>query len=197
MIKLKSALIVLLLGLTTAVVVGLFLLTLALPSLIPRLVCTPYGIRCAVGQITIRPHLNLTMDLVIDHLTLFDPQGRETALRVKRLAATLGLPSVIRTGEVMPTEVRIEHPELLLRQLDDGRWNLQVLAQEVQRHVQPAARSTALRIPRVSLAGGVVQIGNDRVADIHVTLGRGPLRYCSRCRGRPSSADARFESTAR
>lgn len=170
MIKLKSALIVLLLGLTTAVVVGLFLLTLALPSLIPRLVCTPYGIRCAVGQITIRPHLNLTMDLVIDHLTLFDPQGRETALRVKRLAATLGLPSVIRTGEVMPTEVRIEHPELLLRQLDDGRWNLQVLAQEVQRHVQPAARSTALRIPRVSLAGGVVQIGNDRVADIHVTL---------------------------
>ncbi|MGB4782782.1 hypothetical protein, partial [Candidatus Methylomirabilis sp.] len=134
--KLKSTLIVLLLGLTTAVVVGVLLLTLILPTLLQRFACAPYGIRCAVGQASIRPRPNLTADLVIDHLTLFDPDGRGVALQVKRLAATLNIPALILTRQVMPTEVRIESPELLLRQLDDGRWNLVALAQEIRQHLR-------------------------------------------------------------
>jgi len=168
--KLKSTLIVLLLGLTTAAVVGALLLTLFLPTLLQRFACAPYGIRCAVGQVNIRPRPNLTADLVIDHLTLFDPDGRGVALQVKRLAATLNIPALILTRQVMPTEVRIESPELLLRQLDDGRWNLVALAQGVQQHLQPATRPTRLQLPRVALTAGALQIGGHRVTDVNVTL---------------------------
>ncbi len=168
--KLKSTLIVLLLGLTTAVVVGLLLITLFLPILLQRFACAPYGIRCTIGQANIRPSPNLTIDLVIGHLTLSDPDGRGVALRVKRLAATLNIPAVIRTRQVMPTDVRVESPELFFRQLDDGRWNLQVLAQEVQRHLRPAARPARLQFPRASLTNGTLQIRDHRVTDISVAL---------------------------
>lgn len=59
----------------------------------------------AVGQAGIRPHTNLTADLVSDHLTLFDPDGRGVALLVKRLAATLNISALILTRQVMPSEV--------------------------------------------------------------------------------------------
>lgn len=170
MTKRKSALIVLLLGLVTAVVVGALLITFFLPILIERFACAPYGIRCTIKQVTIRPRPDLTADLAIDYFTLFDPGSREAALRVKRLAATLNISALILTRQVMPTEVRIENPELLLRQLDDGRWNLVALAQEVQRHLQPAARPTTLQVPRVSLTGGAMQIGSRRITDMNVTL---------------------------
>jgi hypothetical protein len=168
--KLKSTLVVLLLGLTITVVVGALLLTLFLPVLFQRFACAPYGIRCAVGQATIRAHLNLTADLVIDHLTLFNPDGRGTALRVKRLTATLNIPALILTRQVMPTEVRIENPELLLRQLDDGRWNLLALAQEVRQHLQPATPPTTLQFPRTALTADALAIGGHRVTDVNVTL---------------------------
>ncbi|MDD5559219.1 hypothetical protein [Candidatus Methylomirabilis sp.] len=167
---LKSALIVLLLGLTTAAVVGVLLLTFLLPTLLQQFACAPYGIRCAVGQANIRLRQNLTADLVIDHLTLFDPDGRGVALQVKRLATTLNIPALILTHQVMPTEVRIESPELLLRQLDDGRWNLVALAQEVQQHLRPTTRPTTLQLPRASVTAGTLQIGGHRVTDLNVTL---------------------------
>lgn len=175
--KLKSTLIVLLIGLTTVVVVGAFLLALFLPILLQRFGCVPYGIRCTTGQASIRLRPNLTADLAIDHLTLLDPDGKGTALRVKRLAATLNIPALIRTRQVMPTEVRIESPELLLRQLDDGRWNLLALAQEVQRHLRPTTRPTTLLLPRVALTGGALQVGDKRVTDIHVTLDPKPAPF--------------------
>lgn len=168
--KLASTLIVLLLGLTTVIVVGLLLLTLFLPTLLQRFGCTPYGIRCAIGQAHIRPRQNLTADLVLDHLVVFDPDGQGVALRVKRLAATLNLSSLIRTRQGMPIEVRIERPELLVRQLDDGRWNIPALAQEAQRRLQPAARPTTWQFPRVSIVDGAFQIGSYRATDVSVTL---------------------------
>ena len=168
--RLQSTLIVLLLGLTTAAVVGALLFTLFLPTLLQRFACAPYGIRCAVGQVNIRPRPNLTADLVIDHLTLFDPDGRGVALRVKRLAITLNIPALILTRQAMPTEVRIDSPELLLKQLDDGRWNLVALAQEAQKHLQPATRPTGLQLPRIALTAGALQIGDHRIGDVNVTL---------------------------
>ena len=168
--SLTSTLIVLLLGLTTAVVVGLVLFTLFLPILLQRFACAPYGIRCTIGQAGIRPHPNMTADLVVDHIILFDPDGRGAALRVKHLAATLNIPGLIFTRQVMPTAVRIENPELLLRQLDDGRWNLQELAQEAQRHLPPAARPAPLQVPRVSIINGILQILDYRVTDVRVAL---------------------------
>lgn len=167
---LKSTLIVLLLGVTTAVVVGLLLITLFLPILLQRFACAPYGIRCTIGQANIRPHPNLTADLIVDHLILFDPDGRGAALRVKRLAATVNIPGLIFTRQVLPTDVRIESPELFFRQLDDGRWNLQALAQEVQRHLLPAARPAPLQFPRASVINGIFQIRDYRVTDINVAL---------------------------
>jgi hypothetical protein len=121
---------------------------------------------------------------VIDHLTLFDPDGRGVALRVKRLTATLNIPALIRTRQVMPTEVRIDSPELLLRQLDDDRWNLVALAQEVQKHLQPTTRPTGLQLPRVALTAGALQIGDHRIGDVNVTL-------------EPKSAPLLFEMQAR
>ncbi|PTL34923.1 hypothetical protein CLG94_12565 [Candidatus Methylomirabilis limnetica] len=168
--RLKSTLIIMLLGLTTVVVVGALLLLLFLPTLLQRFACAPYGIRCAVGQVNIRPRPNLTADLVIYHLTLFDPEGPGVALQVKRLAATLNIPALILTRQVMPTEVRIDGPELLLKQLDDGRWNLAVLAQEVQKHLQPTTRPTGLQLPRIALTAGALQIGDHRIGDVNVTL---------------------------
>src|SRR5574337_1563313 len=169
--KLISTLIVLLAGLTTIIVVGLLLLPLFLPALLQRFGCMPYGIRCTIGQAHIRPHPNLTADLVIDHLFVFDPDGRGVALRVKRLAATLTMSRLILARQVMPTEVRIDGPELLVRQLGDGRWNIPTLTQEVQRRLQPAARPTPLQLPRVSIADGAIQIGSYRATDVSVTLG--------------------------
>ena len=172
--KLKSTLIVLLLGLTTVAVVGALLLTLFLPTLLQRFACAPYGIRCTVGQASIRPRPNLTVDLVIGHLTLFDPEGPGVALQVKRLAATLNIPALILTRQVMPTEVRIESPELLLKQQGDGQWNLVALAQEVQKHLQPATQPTGLQLPRVALTSGALQIGDHRIGDVDITLGPKP-----------------------
>ena len=173
--KLKSTLIVLLLGLTTAVVVGLLLIMLFLPILLQRFACAPYGIRCAVGQVNIRPRPNLTADLVIDHLTLFDPDGRGVALRVKRLAATLNIPALILTRQVMPTEVRINGPELLLRQFDDGRWNLVALAQEIRQHLRSTADVAPVSLPRISLTGGSLQTGDRQVTDLSLNLEPKPV----------------------
>ncbi|MBI2883046.1 MAG: hypothetical protein HYY11_03940 [Candidatus Methylomirabilis oxyfera] len=168
--KLRLALVALLLGLTSAGVAGTLLLMLFLPTLLQRFACAPYGIRCTIGQANIRPYPNLTADLVIDHVILFDPDGRGVALRVKRLAATLNIPGLILTHQVMPTAVRIESPELFFRQLDDGRWNFQALAQEVQRHLRPAARPTPIQFPRASITNGTLQIRDYRVTDINVAL---------------------------
>jgi len=168
--KLKSTLIVLLLGLTTAAVVGVLLLMLFLPTLLQRFACAPYGIRCAVGQVSLRPHPNLTADLVIDHLTLFDPDGRGVALRVKRLAATLNIRALILARQVMPTEIRIESPELLLKQLDDGRWNLVALAQEIRQHLRSTTDVAPASLPRISLTGGSLQTGDRQVTDLSLSL---------------------------
>jgi len=173
--KLKSTLIVLLLGLTTAAVVGALLLTLFLPTLLQWFACAPYGIRCAVGQANIRPHPNLTADLVIDHLTLFDPDGRGVALRVKRLAATLNIQALILARQVIPTEIRIESPELLLRQLDDGRWNLVALAQEIRQHLRSTADVAPVSLPRISLTGGSLQTGDRQVTDLSLNLEPKPV----------------------
>ena len=87
--KVKSILIFVLLGLTTAVVVVSLLVTLFLPTLLRRFACAPYGIRCAAGQAKIHLHLSLTSDLVIQHLTVFEQDGRGVVLQARRLAVTL------------------------------------------------------------------------------------------------------------
>ena len=121
--KLQSTLVLLLLGLmATAIAVSLFLAPL-LPTLLRRFACQPYGIRCAVGQAKIRPHLNLTASLVIQNATVFEHNGPEALLRARRLAVSIDPLGLIRGRGVMPTEVQIDNPELLLRRLDDGRWN--------------------------------------------------------------------------
>ena len=71
------------------------LLTLFLPALLRRFACEPYGIRCAVGQAKIRPHLNLTTSLVIHNATVFELNGPEALLRAKRLAVTVDLRRLI------------------------------------------------------------------------------------------------------
>lgn len=168
--KVTSTLIFVLLGLTTAVVVVSLLLTLFLPTLLRRFACAPYGIRCAAGQAKIHLHLNLITDLVIHNLTVFEQDGRGVVLQAKRLAVTLDLPKLILTRRVMPTEVRIDSPELLLRQLDDGRWNLLALAQEVRKHWRPTTRVSPVQIPSISIHAGAVQIGARRVTDLNLSL---------------------------
>lgn len=197
--KLKSTLIVLLLGLTTAIVVGLLLLTLFLPTLIQRYACAPYGIRCTIGQANIRLHPNITADIVINHLILFDPDGRSVALRVKHLAATLNIPGLIFTRQVMPTDVRIENPELLLRQLDDDQWNLLALVQEVQRHLQPATQPTPLQFPRVSVTGGTLQIRAHQVTDLNISLEpkRAPLLFEARAQAAVGGRSIRISGALR
>lgn len=170
MSKVKSVLMIALLGVTTGVVVIFLLVTLLLPALFPRVACAPYGIRCAVGQANIRPHLNLTADLEIHHLTLFDPDGRGVALQVKRLAATLNIPTLILAWEAMPTEVRLDSPEAVLRQLEDGRWNLLVLAHAIRRHLRPTTRPAQFPLPRTTLTAGTLQVGSRRVTDVYVSL---------------------------
>lgn len=167
---LKSTLIVLLLGLTTVGVVGLLLLNLLLPTLLQKFACTPYGIRCAIGQAGIRPHSNMTADLVIGHLVLFDPDGRGVALRVKHLTVTLDIPGLLFAHQVMPTDIQINNPTLTLRQLDGNRWNLPAMVQEAQRHLQPAAQPKPWQFPRLSVAGGTLQFRAHQVTDVHISL---------------------------
>lgn len=173
----RSTLIGLLLGLTAFAVVGATLLSLFLPTLIQRFGCAPYGIRCTVGRVSIRPHHNLTADLAIDHVTLDDPDGRGTAFRVKRLIATLNISALLRTHHALLTGIWIESPELLIRQQGDGRWNLAVLAQQVQQHLKPATQPTTLHIPRITVTGGAIHINDHRVTDAHITLEPKPTPF--------------------
>jgi len=168
--KVKSTLIFVLLGLTTAVVVVSLLVTLFLPTLLRRFACAPYGIRCAAGQAKIHLHLNLITNLVIHNLTVFEQDGRGVVLQAKRLAVTLDLPRLILTRRMMPTEVRIDRPKLLLRQLDDGRWNLLALVQEVRKHWRPTTRVSPVQFPSISINAGAVQIGARRVTDLNLSL---------------------------
>ena len=168
--KVKSILIVLLIGLTTAVAVVSLLLTLFLPTLLRRLGCAPYGVRCAVGQAKLQLHLNLTSYLVIQDLTVFEQDGPGVVLHAKRLAVALHLPTMIRTPRAMVTELRIDNPELLLRRLEDGRWNLLALAQEVRQHLRPTTRVTPVQLPRISLNAGAFHIGARRLTDVSLTL---------------------------
>ncbi len=168
--KVRSTLIVLLLGLTTAVAVVSVLLTLFLPTVLQRFACTPYGIRCAVGQAKVHPHLNLTFDLAIQYLTVFEQDGRGVVLRAKRAAVTLDLPSLISTRRAMPTEVNIDSPELLVRKLEDGRWNVVALVQEVRQHLRPRKRVTPVQLPPIFLTGGLFQLAGRRVTDVNLSL---------------------------
>jgi len=168
--KVKSILIVLLLGLATIVAVVSILVTLFLPIVLQRFACAPYGIRCAVGQAKIHLHLNLTSELLIQHLTVFEEDGRNVILRAKRAAVTLDLPSLILTRRAMPAEVRIDSPELLVRKLEDGRWNVVALVQEVRQRLRPSTRVTPIQLPPIFLTGGAFQIGSRRVTDVNVGL---------------------------
>ena len=65
----------------------------------------------------------------------------------------------------MPTEMRIDSPELLLRRLDDGRWNAMVLAEAVRQHL----RSTPVS-PRFSFHGSYVSAAELRSASNQVKI---------------------------
>jgi len=168
--KARSILIVLLVGVTATVVGVSLLLTLFLPTLLHRFACEPYGIRCAVGQAKIRPHLNLTTSLVIQNVTVFEHNGSEVLLRARRLAVTIDLLGLIRGRGVMPTEVQTDSPELLLRRLDDGRWNAMVLAEVVRQHMRPTPRVTPIQLPRIVLTAGDLRFGARRVTNLTLDL---------------------------
>ena len=161
--SLKSTLVFLLLGLTVTIVTVSLLLTLLLPTLLRHFACKPYGIRCAVGQAKIRPHLNLTTSLVIHNATVFELNGPEALLRAKRLAVTVDLRRLILTRVVMPTEIRIDSPELLLRKLDDGRWNVMVLAEAVRQHLRPTSRVVPFQLPRTIVSAAELRVGANQV----------------------------------
>ena len=123
-----------------------------------------------MGQAKIRPHLNLTTSLMIQNVTVFEHNGAETLLRAKRLAVTIDLLGLIRGRGVMPTEVQIDRPELLLRRLDDGRWNVMVLAEAVRQHVRPTPRVTPIQLPRIVLVAGELRFGARQVTHINLEL---------------------------
>jgi hypothetical protein len=166
----KSTLIFLLLGLTATVVAVSLVLMLLLPTLIRRFACEPYGIRCTAGRATIHPHLNLTFDFAVHNLAVFEENERDVVLRTKRLAATLDLRALFRAGQLIPTEIRIERPELLLKQLDDGRWNALALVETVRGRLQPTRRVSPIQLPRIALGGGEIRFGMRRVTDLELEL---------------------------
>ncbi len=172
--KARSTLIVLLLGLMATVVIVSLLVTLLLPTLIRRFTCAPYGVRCSVGQAKLHPHLNLTSDLVVQNITIFEHSGAEALLRARRVAVTIDLLGLIRARGVMPTEVRIDSPELSLRKLHDGRWNVMALAETVRQRLRPTTRVTPLQLPRVLLTAAVLRLGANQVKGLAVTLEPGP-----------------------
>ena len=194
--SLKSTLVFLLLGLTVTIVTVSLLLTLVLPTLLRHFACKPYGIRCAVGQAKIRPHLNLTASLVIQNATIFEHNGPEALLLAKRLAVTIDLMGLIRGRGVMPTEIRTDRPELLLRRLDDGRWNAMVLAEVVRQHVRPTPRVTPIQFPRIVLTAGELRFGARRVTQINLDLEPKPAPLLYEVRALAGVEGQRLEASA-
>jgi hypothetical protein len=116
---------------------------------------------------------------VIQNVTVFEHNGSEVLLRARRLAVTIDLLGLIRGRGVMPTEIRTDSPELLLRRLDDGRWNAMVLAEAVRQHVRPTPRVTPIQLPRIVLTAGELRFGARRVTNLTVELEPkpGPLLF--------------------
>jgi hypothetical protein len=168
--KIASTLIVILVGLTASIVAASLILTLLLPSLLRQFACKPYGLRCAIGQGKIHPRLNLTADLVLRNVTILESDGSAEILRAKRLTVSLDLPTFIRAGGGIPAEVRFDSPELRLRALPDGRWNVMALAETVRQHLRPTARITPMQLPRIVLTKGEIGFGARRVSALDITL---------------------------
>lgn len=168
--KVSSTLIVVLLGVTAAVVAVSLAVTLLLPTLLQRFACAPYGMRCNVGQAKLRPRLNLTSGLVIQNITVFEHSGPQALLRARSLAVTIDLLSLIRARGVMPAEIRIDSPELSLRQLDDGRWNVMALAETVRQRLRPTTRVIPLQLPRILVTAGVLRLGATQVTGLNLSL---------------------------
>jgi len=168
--KIASILIVIVVGLTASVVAASLILTLLLPSLLRQFACKPYGLRCAIGQGKIHPRLNLTADLVLRNVTILESDGSAEILRAKRVAVSVDLPAFIRTGGGMPTEVTLDTPELQLRALPDGRWNIMALIDTVRQHLRPTARATPLQLPRIVVTAGEISFGACRVSALDMTL---------------------------
>ena len=78
--------------------------------------------------------------------------------------------SLFRGRGVMPTEVRIDSPELLLRTLDDGRWNIMALAEAVRQRLRPTTRAIPLQLPRILFTSGEFRVGDHRVTGLELNL---------------------------
>ncbi|MGH7411235.1 MAG: hypothetical protein ACREJ6_09315 [Candidatus Methylomirabilis sp.] len=152
------------------VVSASLLLTLLLPSILRRFACEPLGIRCAAGQAKLRPRLNLTSDLVVQNITILEQSGPEALLRARRFAVTIDLLGLIRARGVMPTEVRLDRPELSLRRLDDGRWNVMALAETVRQRLRPTTGAIPFQLPRILVTSGEVRVGANQVKGLDVSL---------------------------
>jgi len=168
--KMSSTLVVVLIGLTAAVIVVSLLVTLLLPTLLRRFACRPYGVECTIGQAKISPRLNLTTDLVMQNVAIFEHHGSEVVFRARRLAATIDLLGLSLARGVMPTEVRIDSPELLLRRLDDGRWNVMALAETVRQRLRPTTRAIPLKPPQIIFTSGDFRVGDYRVTGLEFTM---------------------------
>lgn len=168
--RIASSLIVIVVGLAASMVAASLVLALLLPSLLRQFACKPYGLRCAIGQGRIHPRLNLTADLVLRNVTVYESDGSAEILRTKRVAVSLDLRVFIRTGGGIPAEVTLDTPELRPRALPDGRWNAMALVESVRRHLRPAARVAPLRLPRIVVTAGEISSGAHRVSALDATL---------------------------
>ncbi len=168
--KVSSILMLLILGLIGAGATASLISTLLLPPLLRQFACNAHGLRCTVGRAKVQPRLNLSADLVVQNLTVLESDGPEVILQARRVAVTVDLPALVRTGGATPTQLRLDRPDLRLRTLPDGRWNIVALADTVRRHVRPTARVTPLLLPRVRVTSGEVRVGASRVSALDVNL---------------------------
>jgi len=128
-----------------------------LPALLPRLVCEPYGAHCTIGRAWLQPRLTRSPRLIIHDLAILEPNRRDVLLRVKRLAVGIDLLALIRGRGATLADVQLDAPDLRLRRLDDGRWNLTALAATIREHLRPTARAATRPLPRVVLTGATIR----------------------------------------
>lgn len=137
------------LHLLSAVVLVLFLfvLTVALAFSLPRV--QTFAAHKAVDWLTEQFGLGLSLErvsiaglsnVVVEELYVEDLAG-DTLLYAPRVSATINRNALLKSGEFLPSRVRMERGRLNLYTLDNGRTNLDSLVRRVQSQLPPAKPS--------------------------------------------------------
>ena len=155
------------LHLLSAVVLVLFLfvLTVALAFSLPRV--QTFAAHKAVDWLTEKFELNLSLErvsiaglsnVVVEELYVEDLAG-DTLLYAPRVSATINRNALLKSGEFLPSRVRMERGCLNLYTLDNGRTNLEFLVRKVQS-----------QLPSVKPSDKPLVITDIRAIDTHFTL---------------------------